>query len=112
MYKNMYIKLNGVYFFKYPEYNFITIAYLYSAVVGPVRLWRNLCACGGTCAPVAELVRLWRIASFFKISESLAFLYYSEIFNWLRFCSLKFCCIGCEKSSFIGTFSKIDTLTT
>jgi hypothetical protein len=39
MYKNMYIKLNGVYFFKYPEYNFITIAYLYSAVVG--RLTNN-----------------------------------------------------------------------
>jgi hypothetical protein len=23
------------------------------AVVGPVRLWRNLCASGGTCAPLA-----------------------------------------------------------
>jgi len=55
----MYIKLNGVYFFKYPEYNFITIAYLYSAVVGTCasRLSRDV-----TCPPLAEPVRLWRIA--------------------------------------------------
>ncbi len=83
MYKYMYIRLNVFYFFKYPEYNFITIAYLYSAVVGhlteisavvgPVRLrrnlcvptqsGRNLCASGVTCPPMAEPVRLWRIAS-------------------------------------------------
>jgi len=46
----MYIKLNGVYFFKYPEYNFITIAYLYSAVVGTCasRLSRDV-----TCPPQA-----------------------------------------------------------
>jgi hypothetical protein len=69
MYKNMYIKLNGVYFFKYPEYNFITIAYLYSAVVGTcasrpdlVGTGRNLSASGVTCPPLAEPVRLWRIA--------------------------------------------------
>jgi hypothetical protein len=30
----MYIILNGFYFFKYLEYNFITIVYLYSAIVG------------------------------------------------------------------------------
>ncbi len=34
MYKYMYIILNGFYFFKYLEYNFITIVYLYSAIVG------------------------------------------------------------------------------
>ena len=66
MYKNMYIKLNGVYFFKYPEYNFITIAYLYSAVVGPVRLWRNLCASGAS--PDQQQVR--RLTGIREESES------------------------------------------
>jgi hypothetical protein len=73
MYKNMYIKLNGVYFFKYPEYNFITIAYLYSAVVGTcasrpdlVGTGRNLCASGAS--PDQQQVR--RLTGIREESES------------------------------------------
>ena len=93
MYKYMYIKLNDVYLFKYPEYNFITIAYLSSAIVGRLTGIKeefetgsergSMCefdresmvvqsskqaspAEGGRlcalCPPLAELVRLWRIA--------------------------------------------------